>query len=70
VRNDTDFDAMIYSPGCKYILLDANGMPLIWGYFLTDPTTVDILPNGALEIPGGVYYTGSANKMVVYLVYN
>jgi len=70
VRNKTDYDYLIYSPGCKYILLDARGMPLIWGYFLTDPTTVDIPPNGSVTIPGGVYFAGSAKKMVVYLVYS
>jgi len=70
VRNNTGYGAVIYSPGCRYILLDEHGMPLIWGYLLTDPTSADILPNGSLQISGGVSFTGSARKMVVYLMWS
>lgn len=70
VKNLTAFDALIYTPKCEYILLDAKGSPLIWGNFLTDPTTVDILSDDTQKMPGGIYFTGSSNKMVVYLVYS
>jgi len=70
VRNKTDNDAVVYSPGCRYILLDEQDKPLIWGYLLTNPTTAAILSNGSLNMPGGVSFTGSARKMVVYLMWS
>jgi len=71
VQNKSGASETVNALASRYLLLDANGAPLTWGYIINDPTTDPLTYNmtsgETVQMPGAIFFAGSAAKMLVML---
>ncbi len=71
VQNQSGASETVNALASRYLLLDATGAPLIWGYLMndpaTDPLTYNMTSGETVQMPGAIFFAGSAAKMLVML---